>query len=386
MRSHDHIEDGRLEDAPMMAPGGAVPHPVIGARQSVSPCSRSWQGRAPQERQIFISPCEFPPQGELRKASSPRPSWMLASKAAATTPSMKPKIFRDYDHAELDRQYDQRAWATNAVAVIERYGTASDAARKRLGEPRVFAYGDTPSETFDLYRTDRPQAPLQIFLHGGAWRLLSKRESAFAAETFVNAGAHFVAVDFAALPQVTLTDMVAQVRRAIAWIYRHATTFGGDPRRIYVSGHSSGAHLAANAIVTDWARESDLPNDLIKGAVCASGIYDLKPVRLSARSSYVVLDDAAEHALSPQRHLEQLGCPLVVAYGEFDSDEFKRQSRELAGGVGRTRQTVQLIEANGLNHFEIAETLAQADGVLGRAALTQMHLPPPRDDHRSNAR
>jgi arylformamidase len=298
---------------------------------------------------------------------------------------MTAKIFLNYDPAELDRQYDQRAWAANAVAVIDRYGTASDAARRRLGEPSVFAYGATPQETIDLYPTDRDQAPLQIFLHGGAWRLLSKRESAFAAATFVAAGAHFIAVDFARLPQVTLPELVTQVRRAIAWIYRHAATFGGNRDRIYLSGHSSGAHLAANAVVTDWARECELPNDLIKGAICVSGIYDLKPVRLSARSSYVILDDVAEHALSPQRHLDKLTCPVVVAHGEFESDEFKRQAREFAAAASRTQRKVQLIEGIGLNHFELVETLACADGLLGRAALAQMNLAPPSDDNRGGA-
>jgi arylformamidase len=298
---------------------------------------------------------------------------------------MTAKIFLNYDPAELDRQYDQRAWAANAVAVIDRYGAASDAARRRLGEPSVFAYGATPQETIDLYPTDRDQAPLQIFLHGGAWRLLSKRESAFAAATFVAAGAHFIAVDFARLPQVTLPELVTQVRRAIAWIYRHAATFGGNRDRIYLSGHSSGAHLAANAVVTDWARECDLPNDLIKGAICVSGIYDLKPVRLSARSSYVILDDVAEHALSPQRHLDKLTCPVVVAHGEFESDEFKRQAREFAAGASRIQRKVQLIEGIGLNHFELVETLASADGLLGRAALAQMNLAPPSDDNRGGA-
>jgi arylformamidase len=289
---------------------------------------------------------------------------------------MHAKVFLDYSAAELDRQYDQRAWAPNAVAVINRYGTQSDAVRARLGEPAVFRYGHSPQETIDVYRTDRARAPMHVFVHGGAWRLLSKRESAFAAETFVSAGAHFIAVEFDLLPHVTLATMVGQVRRALDWIYRHAACFGGDRDGIYLSGHSSGAHLAANALVTDWVGQFGLPRDLVKGGLCASGIFDLRPVRLSARASYVALDDAQEHALSPLRHLERLACPLIVAHGQLESDEFKRQSRELAAGARATSHKVELIEAVGLNHFELIETLARADGVLGRAALAQMGLAP----------
>jgi len=280
-------------------------------------------------------------------------------------------VFLHYDQAELDRQYDQRAWAPNAAEVIRRYAANSDRVRARLGEPQSCAYGPSASETLDLYRTSRPQAPLHVFIHGGAWRLLSKRESAFAAETFVQTGAHFAVLDFALLPTVSLSEMAAQVRGAIAWLYQNAETIGADRDRIFISGHSSGAHLAAVAAATDWSRQYGLPRDILKGAICASGIYDLRPVRLSARNDYVRLNEELEHALSPQRHVDWLGCDLVVAVGEFESNEFKRQARAFSLAAG---SRARLIEGKGLNHFEVAETLASPDALLGRAALEQMEL------------
>lgn len=280
-------------------------------------------------------------------------------------------VFRDYNQEQLDRQYDQRAWAPNAAEVIGRYGRNSDQARARLGEPQVCRYGPSDAETLDLYRCARPNAPLQVFIHGGAWRLLGKRDSAFAAEAFVTAGAHFAALDFALLPAVTLAGMVSQVRSAIAWLYRNAAAIGADGERIYLSGHSSGAHLTACAAVTDWSRY-DLPAATVKGALCCSGIYDLRPVRLSARNDYVRLDEANEHALSPIRHLGRLGCDIVVARAEFDSAEFRRQAAEFAAATG-----APLIEGSALNHFEIAATLADPAGVLGAAALRQMGLSTP---------
>ena len=148
-----------------------------------------------------------------------------------------------------------------------------------------------------------------VFLHGGAWRGGEARSQAYAAETFVRAGAHWVVPDFATVMDVGLDGMVAQVRRAVAWVARHAASFGGDPARIYVGGHSSGGHLAGNVLVTDWAKDFGLPADLVKGGLCVSGMYDLKAVRLSARSSYVKFDDRIEHELSPQRHLDRLAVP-----------------------------------------------------------------------------
>jgi arylformamidase len=284
-------------------------------------------------------------------------------------------VFLHYDQAELDRQYDQRAWAPNAVEVIRRYTENSDRVRARLGEPDVFAYGPSAAETLDLYRCPKDNAPIHVFIHGGAWRLLGKRDSAFAAETFVRAGAHFVALDFALLPSVSLTEMVAQVRRGVAWIHQNAARFGGDPARLHISGHSSGGHLAGCMAVTDW-QEFGLPGDVVKSAVLASGIYDLLPVRLSARNDYVKLDASTEQALSPIRHLRHFTGQAYVACGALESDEFRRQSRALAAALNPLQRAAPLAEYAGLNHFEVADTLADPHGGLGRAALGMMGLPP----------
>ncbi len=284
------------------------------------------------------------------------------------------KVFLDYDQAALDRAYDQPSWAPNMQEVLRRRAAAADAVRTRLGEPRRFAYGPTPIEQLDVFVTARTGAPIMVFLHGGAWRGGDARAQAYQAEMFVQAGAHWVAPDFATVMDVGLDGMVAQVRGAVAWVARHAGAFGGDPGRIYVGGHSSGGHLAGNVLVTDWARDFGLPDDLVKGGLCVSGMYDLKAVRLSARSSYVKFDDRIEHELSPQRHLERLRAPVVVAYGERDSPEFQRQSREFAAALQPTGRLRALLVGQGLNHFEMPESLASPDGLLGRAALELMGL------------
>ena len=122
-------------------------------------------------------------------------------------------------------------------------------------------------------------------------------------------------------------------------------------------------------LVTDWTKEFGLPADLVKGGLCTSGMYDLKPVRLSARSSYVKFDDRIEHELSPILHLSRLRCPVVVAYGERDSPEFQRQSREWAEALRALGRLHALVVGAGLNHFELPETLADPRSPLGRAVL-----------------
>jgi arylformamidase len=288
-----------------------------------------------------------------------------------------PRVWLDMDQAELDAAYDQNAYAPNRDQIIGRNTTNSDGVRARLGAPRRYAYGPTPLEGLDVYVTQRANAPINVFIHGGAWRARAAKNNASPAELFVNAGAHYIVPDFIGVEDAggSLMPMAEQVRRAVAWVHRNAHTFGGDPSRLYVSGFSSGAHLAGVILTTDWVREFGLPADTVKGGLCGSGMFDLKPVRLSARNRYVTFTDEMEHALSPQRHLDKLNAPVIVAYGTCETPEFQRQSRDFAAAVKATGKPVQLLVGDGYNHFEMYETLANPYGVLGRAVLEQMKLP-----------
>src|SRR5262245_10840022 len=164
-----------------------------------------------------------------------------------------PRVWLDMDQAELDAAYDQSAYAPNLQQIVKRYATNSDGVRARLGPPRRHAYGATPIEGLDIYMTKYPSAPINIFIHGGAWRVELAKDSAFAAELFVRAGAHFVVPDFAWVQDVggSLMPMAEQVRRAVAWVQRNAPSCGGDPSRIYVSGRSTGGDLAGVVLTPD---------------------------------------------------------------------------------------------------------------------------------------
>ena len=291
-------------------------------------------------------------------------------------PEKGPPVFLDYGQAELDAAYDQAAYATNREQLIKRRVRDSELTRLRIGEPERVAYGPADIERLDIYRTERDAAPVFIFIHGGAWRSGRSKDFATPAEMFLAAGAHYVVPDFAWVQDVggSLMVLADQVRRAIAWVYRNAIRFGGDPTQLYVGGQSSGGHLAAVALTTDWPCDFGFPADIIKGGMCISGMYDLTPVRLSARNAYVAFDDATVAALSPIRHLDRLHAPLVVAYGTCETPEFQRQNREFAVAVENAGKKVQLLVAEHYNHFELPETLGNPYGLLGRAALDLMSL------------
>ena len=270
-----------------------------------------------------------------------------------------PAVFLDYDQTELDAAYDQSVYAPNMRQLLKRWVSNSALVRKQLGAPRRFAYGKTEIEALDVFPTERPNAPIAIMIHGGAWRAVRAADVAFAAELFVAAGVHYVVPDFSAVQDAggSLVPMADQVRRAIAWIHANANRFGGNRDRIYVAGQSSGGHLAAVALTTDWRKDFGLPSDLIKGGFCISGIYDLAPVRLSQRSTYVKFDDAMVESLSPIRQIGNLRAPLIVAHGTDETPEFQRQSRAFVAAAKAANKPAEFIVAENYGHFDLPETL-----------------------------
>ena len=170
--------------------------------------------------------------------------------------------------------------------------------------------------------------------------------------------------------------MAEQVRRGIAWVYKNAASFGGDANRLYIGGHSSGGHLCGVALVTDWQKDFSLPADIVKGGMCMSGMYDLKPVRLSWRNSYVKFDDAMEQAMSSIRHLDKLRAPVIVTYGTFETPEFQRQGWDFAAAIKQAGHKVTLIEMPNFAHLEAEESLGNPYGPNGRAAIEMMGLAP----------
>ena len=266
------------------------------------------------------------------------------------------------------------AYAPNQQQLQDRRVANSEAARQRLGPPERFAYGESEIEKLDFFRTRRANAPVFVFIHGGAWRNGVAKDHAYAAEAFVLSGINYIVPDFVPVQDSggSLLPMADQVRSAIAWTYKNAERFGGDKSRLYIGGHSSGAHLAGCALIADWEKDYGVPADFIKGATLCSGMYDLAPVRLSARSNYVSFTDEMVEKLSAIRHIDKIRAPINVAYGTKETPEFQRQSRDFAAAVKAAGKPVELLVGQHYNHFEMGETFANPFGLLGRAALDQI--------------
>ena len=304
------------------------------------------------------------------------------------SPERGPLVWRDMDQKTLDDAYNQAAYAPNMDLILGRIAAASETTRKILGAPYRLAYGPGEDERLDIYRAhahtlpspaggggNQDGSPINVFVHGGAWLRGSAAHTAFIAEAVVGAGGHAVLIDFINAGQSggDLMPMAEQVARAIAWAWHNAESFGGDRNRFYVSAHSSGAHLAACALSRGWSKEN-LPADFCKGALLVGGMYDLEPVRRSARSAYVKFTDEMEEALSPVRHIDGITTPFVIAYGIRETPEFQRQSRDFFTALKAQGKSAELIVAESYNHFELFETMANPYGIVGRARLRQMRL------------
>ncbi len=284
-----------------------------------------------------------------------------------------PKIYRDYDQQALDDQYNQRVLVPDAEEYIAADRAESDRVRAALDCRIDVAYGPGEDQKLDIFPARAVGAPMVVYMHGGAWTRSDKAVEGFMAESFVAAGAAFAAVNFSLCPKVSLDELIRQAREAVVWCYRNAQALGGDARRLYIAGHSSGGHVGGMMVVTDWTVHG-LPRGLIKGALLCSGMYDLEPVRLSARNEYLKLDAASARRNSAIHHIPDDGCPLVVGYGGGEQREFRRQSRDFAAAWRARGLTVEEIDLPGVNHFAVRRCFNDPDGPILKATFAMMGM------------
>lgn len=277
--------------------------------------------------------------------------------------------------AWFDAQYNNRARIPEALQILERWASASALTREKAVCELDIAYGDAPGETLDIFPTTRADAPVLVHIHGGYWRALDKRDQSFVAASFVNAGALVVVPNYALCPAVTIEHITLQLVRALAWTWRNAARYGGDPARIVVSGHSAGGHLAAMLLSCDWpAVAPDLPATLIKSALAISGLFELDPLRHAPfLAPDLKLSEASARKLSPATFPPPRGR-LYAVVGAEESEEFLRQNEAIRSAWGA--DVVPVCEAiAGTHHLSVLHDLADPQARLHRLALELLGLP-----------
>jgi arylformamidase len=279
-----------------------------------------------------------------------------------------------YGPQELDRQYNARASVPDSTALIQDYTQQSILAREQVDGLLSVPYGSHPDETLDIFPADSPGAPVYLFIHGGYWRALSKDDSSFLAPMFVRAGATVVVLNYSLAPAASLSRIVDQCRRALAWVWRHIDAHNGSRDRIHLSGSSAGGHLAGMLLASGWHGPMGVPEDIVHSASPFSGLFDLRPLVHTHINEWARLDDTSARELSPLFHLPARGCPMLVAWGEHETAEFKRQSQIYAQAWQASGYPVTLMEVPGTNHFDVLMALRDPDAPVSREVLGLMGL------------
>lgn len=282
-----------------------------------------------------------------------------------------------YPPEEFERQFNPRADVTDLDAIQAERRRLSEAARARLDGVLGVPYGDGECQVVDVFAPDRPTTPgggpTLVYLHGGYWRSGHARDASFIAEPFVRAGATAFLATYDLCPDVTVATIVDQARRAIAWVHANARSYGGDPDRLYLVGHSAGAHLCAMALAHDWAEAREV-GGAIAGACLISGVYDLEPVLSISVNALIRATPADVAPLSPLRHPPRQPVPVIVAVGGNESTEWRRQSSLYADVARGAGCTVAEIDVPGVHHWSILLPMREPHHPVTRALLRMMGI------------
>ena len=286
--------------------------------------------------------------------------------------------------AYFDRQYNARASVQDPLAYMARYTQESQAAFTLPGAVRHQRYSPRATDVLDIYLPptqagSAQAAPVFIFIHGGYWKALGKDDSAFMAPALTQAGAIVVVPDYDLAPAVSLDHIVDQMRQAFAWVVRNIAIYGGDARNICVCGSSAGGHLVGMLLAQGWQEDYDLPADAVPAsAFPLSGLFDLQPLLTTHINAWMQLDNAAALRNSPRFALPDARthgrCQLRVACGEFETTEFKRQSREYLAAWQARCLPGQWVAAPATNHFDLPLQLADPQSAVYQTALALMGL------------
>ncbi len=266
------------------------------------------------------------------------------------------------------QQYNARAAIPDHPYVFTRWVHESARVRRSSAALLDLAYGDASGERLDFFPASRSDAPLLVFIHGGWWRSLDKSDFSFIAPAYTRAGFNVALTNYTLAPAASIEEIVGQQQQALAWLYRHAEHYDFDPARIFIAGHSAGAHLAAMLLATAWPHiGADLPPDLLQAGILLSGLYDLRPlIQAPFVNQDLQLTPQRAAQLSPAS-LTPPATPFISAVGGLESDEFKRQNALIghAWSAGH-RADIALPAAN---HLTICDAFASEGDQLFDATL-----------------
>jgi arylformamidase len=281
--------------------------------------------------------------------------------------------YKGFRQDELEYQYNPRVSVPEYPELAKVRAAQARKVRESAQSWLNVAYGSSPREALDIYAAEKPNGTVLIYIHGGYWRSGSKEDNCNFVPTFTRRGATVVLVEYDLCPKVTVTDIVRQTRAAIAWTHKNIRTYGGDPAKLFVSGHSAGGHLTALALAHDWSKEG-LPGNLIRGAAATSGVYDLDVVMKISVQQDVHLTPEIARTNSPFTNPPRVKCPLLVAVGSAEPKGWQQMSQDYFGFCKEHGMSAQYLIEPDANHYTMTERLLDDQRPLTRAMIKLLGL------------
>ncbi len=256
----------------------------------------------------------------------------------------------------------------NWKAFYDKADDLTTSTRREIPHHLDIAYGDDPKQKLDVYQPkNKPlSAPVFIFLHGGGFREGDRAHYGYISKPFAKNGILTAVASYRLTPKFRYPNQPDDVKQILAWVYHNISSYGGDPMKIYIGGHSAGAILSASvSLKDDWLTRMGLPSGLIKGCVPISGPYDLRDQKDTAEYAP---DPFVRREASPLLNIENPPPRTVVAYGSLEV-KFVNDSQQLARGILSKGMLAEVVVLEGMAHDETALALGDENSKLFQAVL-----------------
>jgi arylformamidase len=286
----------------------------------------------------------------------------------------EPRYF-GYTQSELDSLYDTSRHGADVGAYLQDFEHTSEKVRREAPALLDVPYGTHPRERLDVFPSASADAPVLLFFHGGYWRASNKERYSYIAQGVVPLGLTLVVVEYALLPGVTMSQLLDQCKRAVAFVHRRGSKWGCDPMRMYLSGHSAGGHIVADLMATAWQQDFAMPAEAIRGGLALSGLFDLEPIQHSYLNETLQLssEDVRQH--SPVRLPPTVAAPLHLSVGSDEGAEFVRQASVMRAQWESRNAQIDLTVHPGHNHYSLVASLGDSSSAVCQVLSSWMEKP-----------